>query len=420
MGAEVLPDEVSWRKRCADDPELTALGRAAQVTFAISSGAQAVAIGFADGRPGEPGGPAEFTLRADVEDWTAFLQAAPPSPYHSFFGMLMRVPTAEVEGDELTFVQHAHLVRRVLEIAREMQSGWSRPVAASSTGDEDAYPDEIDHIVGRYLTLRPADGAVRVFYEESGAGRDIVFLHTAGADGRQYHHLMNDARLRERCRMITLDLPWHGRSSPSGHCLPGEYELSTDMYCEAVTGLVEALDLRSPIVVGSSMGGEICLELAHRHPERLGGVVACEASERVTGRQVQWARHPKVNQALFVPEWVDGLMAPQSPQEYRREVWWGYSQGGFGTFFGDICFYSGEWDGRDRVPLIDTARCPVIMLTGEYDYSCTPQMSAETADRIPGAVFREMRGLGHFPMSENPPVFAEHLLTALAEIGEAT
>jgi pimeloyl-ACP methyl ester carboxylesterase len=101
-------------------------------------------------------------------------------------------------------------------------------------------------------------------------------------------------------------------------------------------------------------------------------------------------------------------------------VWWGYSQGGYGTFFGDILFYSGDWDGRERVPHIDTSRCPVVMLTGEYDYSCTPEMSRRTAERIPGAVFRVMRGLGHFPTAENPPLFTGYLLDALDTIAQRT
>ncbi len=134
------------------------------------------------------------------------------------------------------------------------------------------------------------------------------------------------------------------------------------------------------------------------------------------GRHVAWALHPQVNQAVFVPEWVYGLMAPQSPLECRREVWWHYSQGGFGTFFGDIAFYSGGWDRRDVIGDIDTARCPVIMLTGEYDYSCTSEMSQATAAKIKGAVFEVMGELGHFPMAENPSRFVEHLLGALEHI----
>ena len=42
------------------------------------------------------------------------------------------------------------------------------------------------------------------------------------------------------------------------------------------------------------------------------------ASERIVGREVPWARHPQVNESTFVPEWVYGNMAPQSPPERAR------------------------------------------------------------------------------------------------------
>ena len=76
------------------------------------------------------------------------------------------------------------------------------------------------------------------------------------------------------------------------------------------------------------------------------------------------------------------------------------------VFAGDILFYSGDWDARDRVARIDTNRCPLFMLTGEYDYSCTAEHSAATAAKIAGVHFQVMEGMGHFPFAENPKVFA--------------
>jgi len=109
-------------------------------------------------------------------------------------------------------------------------------------------------------------------------------------------------------------------------------------------------------------------------------------------------------------------MAPQSPPERAREVWWEYSQGGYGVFWGDIRFYGREWDMRERIGRIDTKKCPVIMLTGEYDYSCTPAMSEAVAAEIPGSRLTIMKGMGHFPMIENYPAFRPHLLAALDHV----
>ena len=169
-----------------------------------------------------------------------------------------------------------------------------------------------------------------------------------------------------------------------------------------------------PVLLGASMSGEICLEIALRAPERLAHIVACEATDHIPGRYTGLPLHPQVNGMIFTPEWVEGLMAPQSPAECAAEVWWHDSQGGFGTFPGNIRFYSGEWDARDRVHLIDTTLCPLTLLTGEYDYSCTAEASQATAAKIPGARFQRMDGIGHFPFAENPALFAGFLAPVLA------
>ena len=65
---------------------------------------------------------------------------------------------------------------------------------------------------------------------------------------------------------------------------------------------------------------------------------------------------------------------------------------------------------------IDTAACPVYLMTGEYDYSCTPEATIRTAERIAGAKAVIMKEVGHFPMSENPAAFRAYLLPVLDEI----
>jgi pimeloyl-ACP methyl ester carboxylesterase len=82
-------------------------------------------------------------------------------------------------------------------------------------------------------------------------------------------------------------------------------------------------------------------------------------------------------------------------------------------------FYKLDGDIRGRVAEIDTKRCPLFLLSGEYDYSCTPEETLAVASSIPGCEVTIMKGLGHFPMSENPDVFLKHLLPVLEKIGRS-
>jgi pimeloyl-ACP methyl ester carboxylesterase len=79
-----------------------------------------------------------------------------------------------------------------------------------------------------------------------------------------------------------------------------------------------------------------------------------------------------------------------------------------------------DGDIRGEVERIDTARCPLFLLSGEYDYSATPDETRDLARRIKGAEATIMEGLGHFPMSENPERFIAHLLPVLERIAGLT
>ena len=412
----------AWEPACRDDAELTYLGGHANVRFAVQADRVAVTLQFRDGKLFDIRAGADtvdFTLRAPAAVWDRFLQAVPPAPYHHVLAMKMRVPEFSVSGDEQKLLQHAHLVRRSLELARWAVNGRDpaalRPeglVAAPATGS-------IEPIAGRYAWIEIEGRRHRIYFEQAGSGRDLLFLHTAGSDTRQFHRLMNDAGLLRDWRMTAFDLPWHGKSLPPQGGVPGEWTLNTHRYVACIDTAIRALGLKRPVLMGSSMGGQICLEMAYRFADALGGVIACEACDRISGREVPFAKHALYNQTLAVPEWIYGLMSPTTPRERAIEIWWEYSQGGYGVFHGDIEFYAHDWDARERVPRIDTRRCPVIMLTGEYDYSCTPEMSRLTAAKIHGAQFQEMKGLGHFPMTENPEAFLEYLRPALASLRQS-
>jgi len=87
------------------------------------------------------------------------------------------------------------------------------------------------------------------------------------------------------------------------------------------------------------------------------------------------------------------------------------------VFKGDLYYYSVDHDmSEDELASIDTSRCAVHLLTGDYDYTAPTALSKSAADRIPGASFVPMEGLGHFPMCEDPERFLACLLPVLEKI----
>lgn len=276
---------------------------------------------------------------------------------------------------------------------------------------------EFEPILGRYATVALGGRPCRLFIEEAGAGIGLLCLHTAGADSRQYRHLMVDPAVTARYRVIAFDLPWHGRSLPPPGYQDEEYRLTTGGYTEAILAVADALELDRPVLMGCSMGGRIVLNIAVCHAERFRALIVIECADHQTPwYDTDWLNRPDVHGGEVCAAMVSGLIAPQSPAARRWETLWPYLQSGPGVFKGDLYFYREDSDFRDRTRLIDTGACPLYLLTGEYDFSCTPEDTLRTAAAIPGARVTIMEGLGHFPMSENPERFRDYLLPVLDEI----
>lgn len=275
----------------------------------------------------------------------------------------------------------------------------------------------IEPIVGRYVSFEIAGKMHRVYFEEAGSGIPLVCLHTAGADGRQYRHMLCDEAITSRYRVLVFDMPWHGKSYPPVGWEKAEYRLSTQLYAETVTAFCDALELDRPALIGCSIGGRVVLELANRRAERFRALIGVESADyQEPWYDTAWLHRGDVHGGEVCAALVSGLVAPQSPAQYRQETLWQYMQGGPGVFKGDLYFYRVDADLRGKLGGIDTAKCPLYLLTGEYDFSCSPEDTLRTAASIPGARVTIMRELGHFPMSENPQQFRAYLLPILDEI----
>ncbi len=273
---------------------------------------------------------------------------------------------------------------------------------------------KLSPVIGRYVEFTVQDDDVRVFFLENGSGRPLVCQHTAGCHNHQWRYLLEDDEVTDEYRVIAYDLVRHGKSDPPSNreWWKEEYRLTADYYTEFIVNFCDALELDDPIFMGSSFGGNVALQLALRHPERFAAVIPVEAADYAPGFYLDWWQHPHANAAQVCASGVWDLMAPQSPDADRWATWFYYTQGSE-AFKGDLYYYSVDHDLRGKLDQIDGERCPVIMLTGEYDYLTPPEEGRRTADGIKGAHFIEMEGIGHFPMSENYPVFKPYLTQAL-------
>ena len=285
------------------------------------------------------------------------------------------------------------------------QVGVANDGAAVSRSD----PTIFDAATGRYVHLTIGGTTHRVYFEEAGSGDvGLLLQHTAGADGRQWRHLF---------RLVAYDLPYHGKSIPPADVRwwQREYRLTRDFLMAVPLALAAALGLERPVYMGSSIGGHLAVDLALYHPQAFRAVVGLEASAYTPGGFVDEFDHPRIGND-FKGHLMYGMMAPTSPEALRRETAWVYSQGAPAVFKGDLYYYSVDHDVRNTAATINTDVCAVDILNGEYDWSGTPSAGEELAAMIPGAGYRTMAGLGHFPMSEHPARFLTEIRPVLDRI----
>ena len=349
----------------------------------------------------------DLTLCATDAAW-AELAKPEPAPGFQTLSTMRRTQNLVVTGNMVKFQQHLLLL--------EMLFSTLSDDAQAPVFDDPV----IEPLVGRYLRLMFQGRAHRIYFEEAGEGVPMICLHTAGSDARQYRHLLNDSAVTDRFRVIAFDLPWHGKSSPPQGFQNEVYELTTEGYVDIVMAIVDALKLENPVVMGCSIGGRAVLHLALRQGDRFRAAIGLQsalyAEDRSLGDPLPTSalHRPDVHGGKSAGASMAGMTAPQSPAAERWETMWHYMQGGPGVFKGDLNYYFKDGDLRNG--LVESLRngpCPIYLLSGDYDMSATPEMGRELAELIGAAHFEVMRGVGHFPMSENPGAFRRYLLPVL-------
>ena len=113
-------------------------------------------------------------------------------------------------------------------------------------------------------------------------------------------------------------------------------------------------------------------------------------------------------------------MSPLSPEPECWETVWHYMQGGPGVFTGDLYFYQVEGDIRGRIGADRHHGLPALSAHRRIRLlGLAARHRSAVAARVKGAKFTVMKGLGHFPMSENPEAFLGYLRPVLDEIRQA-
>lgn len=121
-----------------------------------------------------------------------------------------------------------------------------------------------------HSSLRPIHlqiGAQKIAgYESPGAGRPILLVHGNSSSSRIWQKQLQGP-LGAKYRLIAIDLPGHGASSPASD---PEQGYSGAGYSAVIAAIARELGLKDAVVVGWSLGGHAVLNAAGAIPDAAG------------------------------------------------------------------------------------------------------------------------------------------------------
>lgn len=419
VGAMELVDRINL------DAEFGLVSRDMRLHLCLEIGPHKRLIRFVDGKalsiapPVPMAEPVDVTIRGGTEFWDTLLSPHPPQGYQNLYAGV-RFKTCEMSGNSELYFAYFAAITRLIELMQEQQN-CPAPMQKSAAAPRVRF----ETTRGGYVYLDIEGIEHRVYFEEAGEGIPMVCQHTAGSDGQQFRQFLVDPDITAKYRVIVPDLPYHGKSLPpeSVEWWAQEYRLTRSFFVAFHLAFARALNLDRPVIIGSSMGGSIAIDLALDAPDDYRAAIALEeglrsvkASHEEKMASFRYYRHPRVNGGERAGASMYCLSGPNSPKKYRHEVSWGYSQGAPGIFAGDLYYRHLDHDMEAAARNIDTSRCPVYIMNGEYDPGTGIPEGQELAAHIKGSRFIPMKGLGHFPMTEDFASMKPLLMPVLEEI----
>ena len=188
---------------------------------------------------------------------------------------------------------------------------------------------------------------MEMYYEVSGEGDPLIVLHGAYMNIPSMGGII--PALAERHRVYALEFQGHGRTTDIDR--PITYENLGD----DVAVFMDAVGLEKADVFGYSMGANAGLQLAIRHPEKVGRLIVASAAYDIEGLQPAFR--------AFIPQLtVEMMLAMPFAEEYKQLA---ADPDGFPALVEKLIALEHEplaWEAD--VKALET---PVLVITGDAD-----------------------------------------------------
>jgi pimeloyl-ACP methyl ester carboxylesterase len=302
--------------------------------------------------------------------------------------------------------------RRLLRSPRQPEGQAVGPPVAPPEGPTDApsaQQEEVAVLSGRARLATVRQGA--------GGTPQVVFLHTGISDKRSWDEVLD--LLSPEMDVVAYDRRGFGTTvyQPEAH----------DQLVDLLA-VLDSLELGQVVLIGNSRGGQIALDFALTHPDRVAALVlvapAVSGAPAVDDVDIDpveaaiWADLAAADaagalDALNLGEirlWLDGPHAPEGRVDGDRRQ--------LALDMNRIALRAAS-PGHEPAPPLEAwtrlgeVRCPTLVVVGDLDLRHIQERCRHLAAEIPGAQLEVMEAAAHLPGLEQPAAFADLLWTFL-------
>jgi pimeloyl-ACP methyl ester carboxylesterase len=233
---------------------------------------------------------------------------------------------------------------------------------------------------------------ISLYYATIGHGPPVLLLHGGLANSDYWGHLVT--ALAPHHTVILVDSRGHGRSTRDAR--PYGYDLMAD----DVVALLDTLHIAKADVVGWSDGAILGLDLAIRHPDRIGRIFAFAANTVTSGVQEGVEKNPTFARYIAragheyahlsaTPKDYDAFVA-QISKMWETEPNWTDAQ-------------------------LRSIKSPVLVVDGDHDEAIKRSHTEYVAATIPGAGLLILPNTSHFAFLQDPAAFNAAVLHFLGD-----
>jgi pimeloyl-ACP methyl ester carboxylesterase len=252
-----------------------------------------------------------------------------------------------------------------------------------------------------------------LYYERDGAGPAMLFVHGMCGDADVWADQADRFAAHDTC--VRYDRRGYSRSSR------GDAPLSVTRHADDTAALIQTLELAPCLLVGSSSGAVIALDVACRHGHLMRGVVLSEpplfSLDPDAGRSLIGELGPRVDRAMATggpAAAVDAFFTLVCPglwstlDEDRKDRYRANGEIGFADL---------------RAPSIDVTQAdlarvtvPALVIAGDSSHPAFGSIARGMAGALADARFVELADCGHVTYAEQPDAFAQAVRSFVAEL----